>query len=425
MLDGSHVSVIRDMHFVDGLGIREIARRIGCSRNTVRNWIRNPHKEAKVIRPLSDNGQWLSENELRVRALYFECEGFCLPLQRELKDRYSRDISLRMLERFCKRYHDDYIASIQKNTRFETLPGDQMQIDFGTKRVLINGVPSEVHLFVAKLGLSRRSFAKAYFCETCACWLDGIESAMAFFGGRPNCIVSDNASPLVRNPSGKKELRFTEKYKGFCNYHCVTPKNTAIRKPRSKGKVENAVKYVKQNALPGKQFNSLDELNLWLEQWSLTVADHRKLDDFIPGIRIPTERFLFEKHKLRSLKPRIALIREENRRVNTSGLIRVDNQFYKVPDDLINKEVQILISETTITVLHPSLKTLDLDKAKQVYRPQEQPPVTEGLEAEKAALKGAVPVVPPEQNPYEYNPYGREPSSYNTAIGWGGEHADA
>ena len=82
MLDGSHVSVIRDMHFVDGLGIREIARRIGCSRNTVRNWIRNPHKEAKVIRPLSDNGQWLSENELRVRALYFECEGFCLPLQR-------------------------------------------------------------------------------------------------------------------------------------------------------------------------------------------------------------------------------------------------------------------------------------------------------------------------------------------------------
>ena len=252
MLDGSHVSVIRDMHFVDGLGIREIARRIGCSRNTVRNWIRNPHKEAKVIRPLSDNGQWLSENELRVRALYFECEGFCLPLQRELKDRYSRDISLRMLERFCKRYHDDYIASIQKNTRFETLPGDQMQIDFGTKRVLINGVPSEVHLFVAKLGFSRRIFAKAYFCETCACWLDGIESAMAFFGGRPNCIVSDNASPLVRNPSGKKELRFTEKYKGFCNYHCVTPKNTAIRKPRSKGKVENAVKYVKQNALPGK-----------------------------------------------------------------------------------------------------------------------------------------------------------------------------
>ena len=132
-----------------------------------------------------------------------------------------------------------------------------------------------------------------------------------------------------------------------------------------------------------------------------------------------------EKQKLRSLKPRIALIREENRRVNTSGLIRVDNQFYKVPDDLINKEVQILISETTITVLHPSLKTLDLDKAKQVYRPQEQPPVTEGLEAEKAALKGAVPVVPPEQNPYEHNPYGREPSSYNTAIGWGGEHADA
>ena len=51
MLDGSHVYVIRDMHFVDGLGIREIARRIGCSRNTVRNWIRNPHKEAKVISP--------------------------------------------------------------------------------------------------------------------------------------------------------------------------------------------------------------------------------------------------------------------------------------------------------------------------------------------------------------------------------------
>ena len=97
--------------------------------------------------------------------------------------------------------------------RYETGPGQQMQIDFAEKYVNVGGEAIKVHF----LSLSRRIFVNAYPAENQGAWLNGIESAFIFFGGVPACLLSDNSKCLVtehRNGLVKLALR----YENFCQY---------------------------------------------------------------------------------------------------------------------------------------------------------------------------------------------------------------
>ena len=133
------------------------------------------------------------------------------------------------------------------------------------------------------------------------------------------------------------------------------------------------MRYLKENALVGQDFQSLTQLNQWLECWSLTYADNRELDDLIEGLKTPKERFWIEKNALRSFdRPRIAAIREETRKVDGAGLIRIDNNFYRLPSELINKDVQILVDDSTVIVSRKGVFVAELDKATSVYRPSLQ-----------------------------------------------------
>lgn len=103
--------------------------------------------------------------------------------------------------------------------------------------------------------------------ETQAAWIDGMESAFRYFGGLPYCIVCDIASSLGCNHYAKDaSARFTERYYQFCTYYNLKGIATAVRKPRSKGKVESGVNYVKSN-LAGVDKSDLAAWNLWLEKW--------------------------------------------------------------------------------------------------------------------------------------------------------------
>ena len=78
----------------------------------------------------------------------------------------------------------------------------------------------------------------------------------------------------------------------------------------------------------------MQELNRWLVRWSLTESDNHLMDLWNRRVT-PKELFSVEKGKLLPLKPRIAVQREEQRGVDSCGLIRVDNAVYRVPDALI------------------------------------------------------------------------------------------
>lgn len=350
--------------------IKAIARQLHISRNTVRRYLRG---RAPTGQGRSEAMKWLNDNRSRVRELFFTDEGNCAVVRRDLESSSTQKINLRQIQRFCRPFRRQ-IKEVQAFCRYETAPGQQMQIDFGEQDVMIASQPVHIHFFVAVLGFSRRIFAKAYSHENQAAWLDGIESAFSFFGGVPVSLLSDNCRSLVTEHRRKGRVELTEGYLYFCRQWAVKPIVSTPYHPQSKGKVERCVRYVKENALAGKKFKSLQELNQWLETWSLTYADQRHLNDFLKDIKTPKERFAIEKKTLRPIDghPKVANVREETRKVDAAGLIRVDGNAYQLAKGLAHKEVQLLIDESSISVSRKGQFVIELDKAKSVYKPERQ-----------------------------------------------------
>lgn len=73
--------------------------------------------------------------------------------------------------------------------RFETAPGNQMQIDFGDTKVWISGERVRVHLCVGTLGYSRRMHIRASPRQRQTDWFEGMEGAFLRFGGVPTEVV--------------------------------------------------------------------------------------------------------------------------------------------------------------------------------------------------------------------------------------------
>ena len=133
VLDESTRAVIKRLHEKEGKGIRELARDFSVSRNTIKRCLNSSYVKNRKKSP---NQMFLQKHYEQIKQMYYEHEGFCIPLQRTIKEQFKFDIGLRMLERFCQPFRKalkNEKAQRDRAIRFETQPGDQMQIDYGEK----------------------------------------------------------------------------------------------------------------------------------------------------------------------------------------------------------------------------------------------------------------------------------------------------
>lgn len=86
-------------------------------------------------------------------------------------------VSLRAVEHAVAHLRREILAQSVATVRYETPPGHQLQIDFGTVRVPVADEPLKIHLFVATLGYSRRTFVTMFLHERQSAWLQGLEDA--------------------------------------------------------------------------------------------------------------------------------------------------------------------------------------------------------------------------------------------------------
>lgn len=349
-----------------GMPFKRIQRMTGISRNTIKKYVHRanePLSERQKVRNALDKLKPVIQRK------FFAAEGNCAVVCRQMKDEHQICINERRMRRFCSSWREELKRSGKKYERYETQPGQHIQIDFGERDVTINGATVRVHIFVAILGYSRRIFVKAYIAENQAAWFDGIESAFTYYGGIPLAIVSDNSRCLV-NEHRNGLIKWNERYESLCAYWKIKPIACRGYHPEGKGKIERAVRYVKGNALVGKDFGSLSELNRWLERWCLTVADEREIKGLFEGPNTPKKRFWIEKGKLMKLEqPRTMRLREETRKVDKTGLIQVDGRHYRVPDEYSQKDVQILMDDHSIMVYRKGDFVIELDKETSVYMP--------------------------------------------------------
>lgn len=332
-----------------GLGIKTIARKMGCSKNTVRRYLRGggwvaykrPERQS-VLRGLES---WLVARLERHH-------GNADVVRQDLEREHGITVSLRTVERAVVPFRRELNAAQVATVRFETAPGEQLQIDFGETTVSIAGERVKVHFFVATLGYSRRPYVAVFNHQRQSAWWGGIEGAFHHFGGRPRELLLDNAKPLVNfHDAQTREVRFNDRFHAFCRYWDVLPKACAPYRARTKGKDERGVGYVKRNAIAGHTFDSMSALEAHLTWWMREVADPR-----VHGTtgEAPIARFRAkEAAALRSLEGRTTFqpLRECVRRVHADACVELETNRYSVPWRLIGETVTVLVNEQ-VCILH-------------------------------------------------------------------------
>lgn len=332
------VAAMRRLHTL-GWGVRRIAGELGISPNTVRRHLRTG--EWRAYRT-PDRASALDPHHDWLRARFVQHRGNAVVVHEELRRELGVSVSLRTVERAVEAYRDELRAEAVATTRFETAPGEQLQVDFGERRVRIGDEEVAAHVCVLTLGYSRRIFATAYACERQAQWLEGIEAAFRHFGGTPAELLVDNARALVtHHDPATREVTFNETFRRFCEHWGVRPRACAPYRARTKGKDERAVQYVGRNAIAGRTFRSWEDFNGHLVRWSREIADVRIHGT--TGDR-PIDRFeRAERSALRPLRdtPAFLRVRELFRTVHSDGVVEVDTNHYSVPWQLVGKRVVV------------------------------------------------------------------------------------
>jgi transposase len=232
----------------------------------------------------------------------------------------------------------------------ETIPGKEAQVDFGQgAKVLENGSRRRPHLFCITLSHSRESYQEVVPRQTTENYIRALENAFRHFGGVPETLVIDNLKAAVKKADWY-DPELNPKIIEFSNHYGTVILPTKPYTPEHKGKVESNVKYVQDNALKGRVFNSLSEQNEYLRKWNRNVAGTR-----IHGTTKIQVRKAFEAEKphLRKLPETLFPCFEEGtRKVHRDGYVEVAGGFYSVPYEYCRREVWVRWDSRTVRIFN-------------------------------------------------------------------------
>jgi len=333
-----------------GWGVRRIAGELGCSHMTVRRYLAEggwvAYRGRGRPRRLAGLEEWVAERFRRHA-------GNADVVRQELEREKGIGLSLRTVEREVAHLRRELAAEARATIRFETPPGQQLEIDFGERQVTIGDEKVKVYLFVATLGYSRRLFVRPFRNERQESWFAGVEGAFRHFGGVTKEVLLDNDRGLVaRHDRVTREVEFNARLHAFAKHWNFRPHACAPYRARTKGKDERGVGYVKKNAIAGRQFESWSALEAHLDAWTRDVADRR-----VHGTtgEVPIERFYrAEAGALRSIAgvPPFEMARELVRKVQADCVIEVDSNAYSVPWRLIGESVRVVIAGDVLLISH-------------------------------------------------------------------------
>lgn len=231
----------------------------------------------------------------------------------------------------------------KQTVRFETAPGFQLQHDWGEIETVIAGQRGKINFAVNTLGYSRRFHAWAAPSQDAEHTYESLVQAFRHFGGVPRTVLVDNQKAAVLKQDRDRRVIFNAGFLQLANHYGFAPKACRPQRPRTKGKTERMVGYVKQHFFQRyRAFESVAHLNQLLHLWLARVADERPLRQFH---QTPVERFAQEQEALQGLPASDFDTRYHDlRQVGWDGYIEVRGNRYSVPDTYCGQAVVIRLS---------------------------------------------------------------------------------
>jgi transposase len=363
-----------------GTSQRDIARRTGVDRKTIRRYARAvttnspgvatgsaaPATQTPPPRPpgMADVTTAVASSACEAHRPWIEAQvqlgRNAVSLYQDLVDTHGFAHQYNSVKRF--------VAKLRARTpeRFdvlEFLPGEEAQVDYGQGALtLVPGKPTTYKrplLFVMTLKYSGKSFRTTVWKTNQTIWAQLHEQAFHAFGGCPEYVVLDNLKEGVVRPD-LYEPTLNPVYAALLAHYGVVADPCRVRDPNRKGTVESAIQHT-QGALKGKRFDTLEAQHAWLVQWEERWAAPR-----IHGRkkRQVLELYREERPHLRPLPAqRFRFFTQESRTVDDSGLIQVGASYYAALPAPPHSVVTIRIYDHDLEIL---------DRTGQVVRRHEK-----------------------------------------------------
>jgi transposase len=346
MIDRQTVFEIHRLHHL-GFKERKIARTLRISRPTVRRYLEDPQpQKPKVSRsskldPYQDRIQQLLEKDPEVKAPVL--------LQRLQQEGFDGKITIL---RDCLRRLRGRQRQPTPFIRFESRPGQQMQIDWGHFGVLAYAESMRKLYALAVIeGYSRAAYVEFTHSQNQACLHQALLNAFAYFGGSPEEVVVDNMLSAVTERHGPL-IRFNDAFLDFLRIFHITPIACNVASPHEKGKIENLIKYLRQNFWPLRTFSDLCDVNGQARHWLDTVANIRSHQT--TGKR-PLERLA--EVVLRPLPDLLPDCRQtEQLKVYKDFAVRFDANVYTTPPWTIGKRVTLKADQSQVSIYYQEKK---------------------------------------------------------------------
>ncbi len=336
-----------------GWSDHRIARELGINRRTVKRYA----SDSKCINPHTGKKGPVSQCEPyrdRIKEAYQS--GLSIErIHQDLKIDYGFSGSYHSIRRFVKTIEVDEPERVH---RMECEPGQEAQIDYGTLYLPIgeNGRSKKVHVLLVTLSHSRKGYVEAVLKQNTESFLRSLENAFRHFGGVPQRLCPDNLKAAVIKADWY-EPKLNPKLRSFAEHYGTVIMPARPYRATDKGKVESGVKYVKNNALKGKDFESLAQVNEHLQWWTANIADRR-----IHGTtkrQVSTHFQTSEKSALKPLPQSLFPCFEEGRRsVHRDSYIEVKGAYYEVPAQHIGKQVWARWDSTMVRIFDDKMQPL-------------------------------------------------------------------
>lgn len=351
------LSVIRRWRFRDKLPIREIGRRTGLSRNTVRKYLRSgevepvfkvPDRPSKLD-PYADKlSGWL-----RIEA------GKSRKQRRTVKQMHADlvelgfDGSYGRVAAFARKWKTQLQYEQQTSGRgtFVPLvfaPGEAFQFDWSEDWAVVAGERVKLQAAHTKLSHSKAFIVRAYPLQTHEMLFDALTQAFRVLGGVPRRGIFDNMKTAVDRIGSGKTRQVNARFAAMASHYLFEPEFCNPASGWEKGQVEKNVQDARRRLwqkMPA--FSDLAALNVWLEercieQWS--EVQHGTLPGTIADVHAAELASLMEMGR-----PFDGFV-EQTKRVSPTCLVHFERHRYSVPASFANRPVSLRVYPDRIVI---------------------------------------------------------------------------
>jgi transposase len=341
--DGSdRTAEVLRLAYVEGLGIRTIARRLSMARKTVRKLL---GRAPKQLAPPTPRSSILDPHLPTIRRMLEETPELTAPavLERLRALGYTGGVSIlrdRMREIRPRLQRDAFLT-------LDFRPGEAVQVDWADFGYAIPGCPRRVSAFVMALCYSRYLYIEFTLSQAMGSFLRCMERGLAFFGGVTLADIFDNMKTVLSPRPGATVFnpRFLEyaRARGFAVQACN------VRRGNEKGRVERPIGFIRDRFWLGRRFADLLDPNVQGTRWRDDFANNRVHE--VTG-KVPALVFEHEEKRLLRAIPPVPFDTDELLSTGVTKTYRVtfDRNRYSVPSRLVGQSVLVRANDDTVSI---------------------------------------------------------------------------